>query len=86
MRGGDVLRRIGRPMSDYPGLAHILGSVNAAVLFCQLFTFESCRAGQSRHLQTFTSPPAVPTSRHSTVTDFARFLGLSISAPRKHAA
>ncbi|RQZ30120.1 hypothetical protein DIE14_04485 [Burkholderia sp. Bp9017] len=27
-----------------------------------------------------------PRSRHSTVTDFARFRGLSISAPRWHAA
>ncbi len=30
-------------------------------------------------------PVAAPPP-HSTVTDFARFLGLSISAPRKHAA
>ncbi|WP_321955039.1 hypothetical protein [Burkholderia cenocepacia] len=40
MRVSDVLRRIGRPISYYPGLAHILGSVNAAVLFCQLFYWQ----------------------------------------------
>jgi hypothetical protein len=34
----------------------------------------------------FAASRRIAQTNHSTVTDFARFLGLSISAPRKHAA
>lgn len=37
MKGSDVIFNLGRPMAYYPGLVKPLGSVNAVVMFCQLF-------------------------------------------------
>ncbi len=46
------------------------------------------RVGRASYIPRKPSPvrPGLSNPPHSTVTDFARFLGLSISAPRKHAA
>ncbi|MGQ7937336.1 hypothetical protein [Paraburkholderia sp. D1E] len=40
MRVGDVLRELGRPIAFYPQLSRYLGSVNASVLFCQIFYWQ----------------------------------------------
>lgn len=40
MRLSEFLNDVGRPIAYYPKLAHFLGSVNAAVLLCQLLYWE----------------------------------------------
>ena len=37
MKPSDLVRDFGNPVAYYPGLVKHLGSVNAVVLFCQLF-------------------------------------------------
>ena len=40
MRIGEFLADIGRPVAYYPQLARAVGSVNAAIMLCQLLSFE----------------------------------------------
>lgn len=37
MRPSDLLMDFGKPVAYYPGLVKVMGSVNAVILFCQLF-------------------------------------------------
>jgi hypothetical protein len=41
----EILKYVGRPVAFYPALVPVLGSVNATLLFCQLFYWQ----GRGKH-------------------------------------